>query len=79
MEELRKPLYHPDDLERDLDYVSHKLDLSRDELEEYLQQPLTPPTAYRNQLRYQSFKHALVKSANGIHWVKGLAEKFFPR
>jgi N-acetyl sugar amidotransferase len=37
--ELNKPLYYPEELERDVAYVTKKLDLSRDEFTRYVEAP----------------------------------------
>ena len=47
LEELKKPLYSPEELEQDLDFICKKLDFSRAEFAEIMKKPGVQHTAYR--------------------------------
>lgn len=46
---LEEPLYLPDDLEKDLDYICSKLMISRSELNRYMEMPIKDHLNYANQ------------------------------
>lgn len=64
---LDEPLYNPEELEKDLDYISSKLSISRFELDEIIKLPTREHTDYPNQISlYRKLKI-----------VQSLAEKLF--
>ncbi|MBR1965344.1 MAG: N-acetyl sugar amidotransferase [Lentisphaeria bacterium] len=47
LEELKKPLYLPEELEHDLDFICRKLDFSRAEFDEIMKKPGVQHSAYK--------------------------------
>lgn len=69
LQKLNEDLYATDELQKDLDYVSSKLRISRSDLDRYIEQPTRDHREFAN----QGFMYGVMK------WIQKIAQKLLGR